>query len=42
MFTKDKADLDWYARDREFTNPEIIHLKVPKSKLSQYQTTIKL
>jgi len=36
-FTKDKADLDWYARDREFTNPEIIHLKVPKSKLSQYQ-----
>ena len=36
-FTKDKADLDWYARDREFTNPEIINLKVPKSKLSQYQ-----
>jgi len=36
-FTNDKNDLDWYLKDREFTNPEIIHLKVPKSKLSQYQ-----
>jgi hypothetical protein len=36
-FTKDKADLDWYAKDREFINPETINLKVPKSKLSQYQ-----
>ena len=36
-FTNDKADLDWYARDREFINPETIQLQVPKSKLSQYQ-----
>ena len=36
-FTTDKADLDWYAKDREFTNPEIIELQVPKSKLSEYQ-----
>ena len=36
-FTNDKADLEWYMKDREFTNPEIIHLRVPKSKLSQYQ-----
>lgn len=36
-FTNDKADIDWYMKDREFTNPEIIHLRVPKSKLSQYQ-----
>ena len=36
-FTNDKADIDWYMKDREFTNPEIIQLRVPKSKLSQYQ-----
>jgi len=36
-FTNDKNDLNWYLKDREFTNPEIINLKVPKSKLSQYQ-----
>jgi hypothetical protein len=36
-FTKDKADLDWYGKDREFTNPEIIELQVPKSKLPEYQ-----
>ena len=36
-FTNDKADLEWYMKDREFTNPEIIQLRVPKSKLSQYQ-----
>ena len=35
-FTKDKADLDWYKKDREFANPEIINLKVPKSKLDNY------
>jgi hypothetical protein len=35
-FTKDKADLDWYAKDREFNDPEIIHLKVPKSQLEKY------
>jgi hypothetical protein len=35
-FTKDKADLDWYAKDREFIDPEIINLRVPKSKLEQY------
>jgi hypothetical protein len=35
-FTKDKNDFDFYKADREFTNPEIINLKVPKSKLEQY------
>lgn len=35
-FTKDKADLDWYAKDREFIDPEIVNLKVPKSKLDKY------
>jgi hypothetical protein len=35
-FTKDKADLDWYKKDREFADPEIINLKVPKSKLDNY------
>jgi hypothetical protein len=35
-FTNNKADLDWYTKDREFSNPEIINLKVPKSKLEQY------
>ncbi len=35
-FTKDKNDFDFYKADREFTNPEIIHLKIPKSKLEQY------
>jgi len=36
-FTNDKNDLDWYKGDREFDNPEIINLKIPKSKISQYQ-----
>ena len=36
-FTKDKADLDWYKTDREFKDPEIINLKVPKSKLEEFQ-----
>ena len=35
-FTKDKADLDWYMKDRDFVDPEIINLKVPKSKLNRY------
>lgn len=36
-FTNDKADLDWYAKDREFINPEIINLKVPKNELVNFQ-----
>jgi len=36
-FTNDKKDLDWYTKDREFLNPEIIELNVPKSKLKNYQ-----
>jgi hypothetical protein len=35
-FTKDKNDFDFYRADREFKDPEIINLKVPKSKLEQY------
>jgi LAS superfamily LD-carboxypeptidase LdcB len=35
-FTKDKNDFNFYKADREFTNPEIINLKIPKSKLEQY------
>jgi hypothetical protein len=35
-FTKDKNDFDFYKADREFKNPEIINLKVPKSKLEKY------
>jgi hypothetical protein len=36
-FTKDKADFDFYRADREFQNPEIIQLQVPKSKLADFQ-----
>jgi hypothetical protein len=36
-FTNDKADLDWYAKDREFIDPEIINLKVPKNELVNFQ-----
>jgi hypothetical protein len=36
-FTKDKSDLDWYKRDREFKDPEIIELNVPNSELSKFQ-----
>ena len=36
-FTKDKTDLDFYKSDREFTDPEIINLKVPQSKLKEFQ-----
>ena len=36
-FTKDKADFDFYKADREFVNPEIIHLQVPKSRLAEFQ-----
>jgi hypothetical protein len=35
-FTKDKNDFDFYKADREFNDPEIINLKVPRSKLEQY------
>lgn len=35
-FTKDKTDLDWYKADREFSNPEIINLKVPNYLLDKY------
>ena len=35
-FTKDKNDFDFYKADREFNDPEVINLKVPKSKLEQY------
>jgi len=35
-FTKDKKDFDFYKADREFTNPEILNLKVPKSELEKY------
>ena len=35
-FTKDKNDFYFYKAVREFTNPEIINLKIPKSKLEQY------
>ena len=35
-FTKDKNDFNFYKADREFTNPEIMNLKIPKSKLEQY------
>jgi hypothetical protein len=35
-FTKDKNDFDFYKADREFTNPEILNLKVPKSELQKY------
>ena len=36
-FTKDKNDLDWYKKDREFKNPEIIQLNVPKTRLKEFQ-----
>jgi hypothetical protein len=36
-FTNDKADLDWYTKDREFIEPEIINLKVPKNELANFQ-----
>ena len=36
-FTKDKKDLDWYKKDREFKDPEIIQLNVPKSRLKEFQ-----
>jgi hypothetical protein len=35
-FTKDKNDFDFYKADREFNDPEVINLKVPASKLEQY------
>jgi hypothetical protein len=35
-FTNDKQDLDWYLRDREFNNPEYLHLQVPKKDLDNY------
>ena len=36
-FTKDKSDFDFYKADREFKDPEIINLKVPKNKLEEFQ-----
>ena len=36
-FTKDKNDLDWYKKDREFKDPEIIQLNVPKTRLKEFQ-----
>jgi hypothetical protein len=36
-FTKDKADFDFYKADREFVDPEIIQLQVPKSRLAEFQ-----
>lgn len=36
-FTNDKADLNWYSKDREFIDPEIINLKVPKNELVNFQ-----
>lgn len=36
-FTKDKNDFDFYRTDREFIDPEIIQLKVPKNKLQEFQ-----
>lgn len=36
-FTKDKNDFDFYISDREFKDPEVLHLQVPESKLDQYQ-----
>ena len=38
-FTKDKSDLDWYARDREFTNPEILNVKIPNNELDKYSVS---
>jgi hypothetical protein len=35
-FTKDKSDFDFYKADREFINPEVIKLQVPKSKLESF------
>ena len=35
-FTKDKNDFDFYKNDREFINPEILNLKVPKAELEKY------
>ena len=36
-FTKDKADFNFYKADREFVDPEIIQLQVPKSRLTEFQ-----
>jgi hypothetical protein len=36
-FTNDKNDIEWYKKDREFKDPELIQLKVPKSKLEAYK-----
>lgn len=36
-FTKDKADFDFYKADREFRDPEIIQLQVPKNRLVEFQ-----
>ena len=36
-FTKDKNDFDFYKTDREFIDPEIIQLRVPKNKLQEFQ-----
>ena len=36
-FTKDKADFDFYKADREFLDPEVIQLQVPKSRLAEFQ-----
>jgi hypothetical protein len=35
-FTKDKNDFDFYKTDREFIDPEVIKLQVPKSKLESF------
>jgi GNAT superfamily N-acetyltransferase len=35
-FTKDKNDFDFYKTDREFIDPEVIKLQVPKSKLKSF------
>jgi hypothetical protein len=35
-FTNNKKDLDFYIADREFLDPEIINLKIPRSELSKY------
>ena len=35
-FTKDKNDFEFYKADREFKDPEILHLRVPESQLGNY------
>lgn len=36
-FTNNIDDINWYAKDREFTNPQIYHVQVPESKLKSFK-----